>query len=54
MQGRPYDVRASPNPVSPTEAEALVRSLQADLAPPVAWLRGTTVVATGGYNSRTD
>ena len=30
MQGRPYDVHASPNPVSPAEAEALVRALQAE------------------------
>jgi hypothetical protein len=28
-----------------------VRALQAELDPPVAWLRGATVVATGGWNS---
>ena len=33
VQGRPYDVRATPNPVSATEAEALVRSLPGHLAP---------------------
>ena len=33
VQGRPYDVRATPNPVSATEAEALVRSLPRHLAP---------------------
>jgi hypothetical protein len=33
VQHRPYDVRATPNPVSATEAEALVRSPPAHLTP---------------------
>ena len=40
---------ACPCPCTSTYEQ--VRALQAELSPPVAWLQGATVVATGGWNS---
>ncbi len=51
VQGKAYDVAASPCPVSRAEAARLVAALQAELEPPVAWLRGATILAIGGWNS---
>ena len=39
------------NPVSRTEAAALVAALTQELPPPPAWLRGSRVVAIGAFNS---
>ena len=51
VQGRAYDAKASPCPVSRAEAEQLVSTLQAELAPPADWLRGATILAIGGWNA---
>ena len=51
VQQQPYSLSARPNPVKPTEADALITLLTAELEPSPSWLRGSVVVAIGGWNS---
>lgn len=48
--GRKYEMHASPNPVSLSDAEALVNILRSQLDAPPAWLRGQHLYAIGGHN----
>eukprot|EP00429_Kryptoperidinium_foliaceum_P005773 CAMPEP_0176023944 /NCGR_PEP_ID=MMETSP0120_2-20121206/11689_1 /TAXON_ID=160619 /ORGANISM="Kryptoperidinium foliaceum, Strain CCMP 1326" /LENGTH=318 /DNA_ID=CAMNT_0017357111 /DNA_START=38 /DNA_END=991 /DNA_ORIENTATION=- len=51
VQGHAFAERATPNPVSATEAESLIAKLRSELLPVPDWLRGASVTAIGGPNS---
>lgn len=51
IQGASLAEKATPNPVSATEAASLIANLQQDLPHPAEWLQGQRVTAIGGPNS---
>ena len=50
VQSRPFDLKSTPNPVTPEQAGRLVAVLASELAPAPMWLRHGTVAAIGGWN----